>query len=80
MTKTKETGIDRFHFYIFGIFFFDFPGQSTEIGSPLSGGSIGIDCYFYQNNSPPFLRADIPMTSQKQTSLSLVVTISYRSF
>jgi hypothetical protein len=56
MAEAKETGINGFHFDIIRIFFFDSPGQSTEISSPLSGGSIGIDRYFDHNNSPPFLK------------------------
>jgi hypothetical protein len=56
MAEAKETGINGFHFNIIGIFFFDFPGQSTEIGSPLSGGPVGVDCYFDHSNLPPFFK------------------------
>jgi len=73
MTETEQPGIDGFNFHVIGIFFFDFPGQSTEIRSTLPRRSVGINCYFDHNNLPPF-------QNQKQTSLSLVVTISYRSF
>jgi hypothetical protein len=40
VTETKETGINGFYFNIIRIFFFDFPGQSTEIGSPFPGWAI----------------------------------------
>jgi hypothetical protein len=54
LPKAKETGIDSFYFDFIGIFFFDFPGQSTEIASPLSRGPIGKDRNFDHNNSPRF--------------------------
>jgi hypothetical protein len=54
MTKTKETGINSFHFNLIRIFLFDSPGQSTEIRSPLSSRPIGIDCYFNHVNTPPY--------------------------
>jgi hypothetical protein len=50
MAEAKETGINGFHFNSIGIFFFDFPGQSTEIGSPLSSGPVGVDRYSNHNN------------------------------
>jgi len=53
MTKPKKTGIYGFYFYIIGIFFFDLPGQSTEIGSPFSGRPIRVNYYFNHDNSPP---------------------------
>ncbi len=55
MTKPKQTGINRFHFYIIGIFLFDFHGQSTEIGSPFSGRAIGINCYLDHDGHLLFL-------------------------
>jgi len=60
MTESQETGIDGFHFHFIRIFFFDFPGQSTEIGSPFSRRTVGVNCYFNHDNSPPyqFLEAD----------------------
>ena len=53
VTETKETGINGFHFNIVGIFFFDSPGQSAEICSAFSGRTIGINCYFNHDDSPP---------------------------
>jgi hypothetical protein len=70
MTKTKEPGINRLNFYLIWIFFFDPPGQSAQICSTFSGRTVRINCYLNHDLSPP----------QKQTSLSLVMTISYRSF
>jgi hypothetical protein len=70
MTETQESGIHGRHFNLIRKFFFDPPGQSAEIGSPFSGRTVGINCYLNHDHSPP----------QKQTSLSLVMTISYRSF
>ena len=55
MTKSKETGINGFHFYIIGIFLFDFPGQSAEIGSPFSGRAVGINCYLHHDDHLLFL-------------------------
>jgi hypothetical protein len=43
MTKAEETGINGFHFYIIGVFFFDFPGQSAEVGSMFAGRAVGIN-------------------------------------
>jgi len=60
MTETKKTGIDRFHLNIIRIFFFDLPGQSTEICSTFAGRTVGINCYFNHNKSSPYqnLEAD----------------------
>jgi hypothetical protein len=54
MTETEETGINSFYFYLVWIFFFDSPGQSAKIRSPLSSGPIGIDYYFNHVNTPPY--------------------------
>jgi len=62
MTETQKTGVNGFKLHLIRIFFFDPPGQSTEISSTFPCRPVGI--YSYLDHTVFLLifsvRPDIP--------------------